>query len=261
MMKILFIGDISGEDGIRAIKDNVKSIIKNEKIDYVIANAENTTDGRGLNFTDYKKLMEYGINFFTMGNHTWKQKDCKIVLSEQNIIRPANLSKDFEFFDIGVGSKEILFQNKKIRITNLLGKSLNFKDMQTNPFHKMDEILKEDKSDIHIVDFHSETTSEKNAFFLNFKGKVDAILCTHTHVQTADEKIRDKTAYISDVGMTGSESGIIGAKPETIIQMFKEEIQFFKLAPNLDSYQFSAVILEFKNNEVIGIKRILKYEK
>ncbi|MGL4617227.1 MAG: YmdB family metallophosphoesterase, partial [Mycoplasmoidaceae bacterium] len=69
-MKILFIGDISGEDGIRAIKENVKKIIKKERIDYVIANAENTTDGRGLNFIDYKKLMDYGINFFTMGNHT-----------------------------------------------------------------------------------------------------------------------------------------------------------------------------------------------
>lgn len=260
-MKILFIGDISGEDGIRAVKDNVKSIIKKEKIDYVIANAENTTDGRGLNFTDYQKLKEYGIDFFTMGNHTWKQQDCKIVLTENNIIRPANLKKEFEFSDVGVGSKEILLNDKKIRITNLLGKSLHFKEMQTNPFHKMDEILKEDQSDIHIVDFHSETTSEKNAFFLNFKGKVDAILCTHTHVQTADEKIRDKTAYITDVGMTGSESGIIGAKPDTIIKMFREEIEFFKLSSNLDKYQFSAVILEFTNDEVTDIKRILIYEK
>ena len=260
-MKILFIGEISGEDGIRAVRVNVKTIIKKEKIDYVIANAENTTKGRGLNFTDYNKLKDYGINFFTMGNHTWKEKDCKIVLSHEDIVRPANLNKKFEFFDVGVGSKEIDFKGKKIRITNLLGKSLNFKEMQTNPFLKMDEILKEDKSDIHIVDFHSETTSEKNAFFLNYKGKVDAILCTHTHVQTADEKIRDKTAYITDVGMTGSESGIIGAKPETIIKMFREEIQFFKLLPNLDKYQFSAVILEFKNNEVVNINRILRYEK
>ncbi|MGL4647325.1 MAG: TIGR00282 family metallophosphoesterase [Mycoplasmoidaceae bacterium] len=260
-MRILFIGDISGEDGIRACQENIKPLVQKQKIDYVIANAENVTDGRGLNFSDYQKLKKTGINFFTMGNHTWKQRDYKIVLEQDDIVRPANLKPECDFYDVGVGSKVIDFQNKKIRITNLIGKSIPFKEMQANPFHALDEILKDNEADLHIVDFHSETTSEKNAFFLNFKGKVNAILCTHTHVQTADEKIRDKTAYISDVGMTGSESGIIGAKPETIIQMFKEEVQFFKLLPNLDKYQFSAVILEFHENEVIKIERVLIYEK
>ena len=100
-----------------------------------------------------------------MGSHTWKAKACRIVLSHEDIVGPANLNKKCEFFDVGVGSKVIAFTGKKIRITTLLGKPLNFTDIQTNPFPKMDEILQEDKSDIHIGDFHSGTTSEKNAFF------------------------------------------------------------------------------------------------
>ncbi len=260
-MKILFIGDISGDDGIRAIKENVKEIVSKQKIDYVIANAENTTEGRGLNFDHYNLLKEYGVDFMTMGNHTWKQKDFKIVLNEKNIIRPANLSLDYENHDVGIGSSVVNVNNKKIRITNLIGKTVYLKDMQTNPFHELDKIIASDKSDIHIVDFHSETTSEKNAFFLNFKGKVSAILGTHTHVQTADNKIKDNTAYITDVGMTGSESGIIGAKPETIIQVFKEEAERFRLLPNLDKYQFSAVILSFEQNNIKKIERVLIYEK
>jgi calcineurin-like phosphoesterase len=135
--------------------------------------------------------------------------------------------------------------------------------LQTNPFVCFNEIIENDKSDIHIVDFHCETTSEKNAFLLTFASKVNTIVCTHTHVQTADERIYKNTAYISDVGMTGGINGVIGAKPETILDMFQNRTTKFKLDPQDGKYQFNAVIIEIdnKNNLPIAIERISIVEK
>ncbi len=259
-MKILFIGDISGPDGIRAVKENLNKIKVNESIDFVIANGENTTNGRGLNLQDYELLCSYGINFFTMGNHTWFHSDNPIVLDKDNIVRPANLDQNEMISKYGHGFKRIMINNKWFTIINLLGNSVTTKFNKTNPFLWLNKFLNENKNDDYIiVDFHAETTSEKNAFFLEFKNRVHAILGTHTHVQTADSKLVDNTLYITDVGMTGNSLGVIGASPKTIIEMFKEERQFFKLEPNIGKYQFSAVILELNENKNknISIKRIL----
>ena len=140
------------------------------------------------------------------------------------------------------------FNNKIIRLTNLLGRSVAMKEIQDNPFVVLEELIQKHKSDIHIVDFHSETTSEKNAFLLSFASKVSAIFGTHTHVQTADERIYKNTAYISDVGMTGGTNGVIGAKPETIVSMFEGKTNKFKLEPQEGKYQLNAIIVEFDNN-------------
>lgn len=263
-MNILFIGDIFGEVGKKAIKNELNQVKKKYKIDFTIANAENTTLARGLNWQDYNELVSYGIDFFTMGNHTWHKDDIiKILISKTNIIRPSNILETEEISNYGVGTKLITFKNKKIRITNLLGSTVHFKEKQTNPFIEMKEILKENDWDIHIVDFHSETTSEKNAFFLNFKGAVTAIFGTHTHVQTNDHKIYDDTAYITDVGMTGPMYGVIGAKPDSIITMFKGESERFKLEEQKGAYQFCAVVLTINDqtNKPISIKNLIIYEK
>lgn len=263
-MKILFIGDIFGECGKYAIHGELSNIKKNYNIDYVIANAENTTLGRGLNWADYNELNTSGIDFFTMGNHTWHKKDIFEILSKQkNIIRPANILNELEIGKFGVGSKTILLNDKSVRITNLLGSTVHFKDQQTNPFLYLEELLEKDNSDIHIVDFHSETTSEKNAFLLNFAGRVTAIFGTHTHVQTNDTKIYNNTAYITDVGMTGPKNGIIGAKPESIINMFMGNSERFRLEEQVGKYQFSAVVLEIDDlsNKPINLTNILIYQK
>lgn len=263
-MKILFIGDIFGQTGIVALEQELPKLIKNHKIDFVIANAENTSSGRGLIKKDYSKIIEAGVNFITMGNHTWHKKEIENILNNnKNIIRPMNLIGDEVEATWGVGTLVVNVKDKKIRITNLIGTSVEFKLLQTNPFIELDNLLNIDDSDIHIVDFHAETTSEKNAFFLNFKGKVSAILGTHTHVQTNDAKIWDNTAYITDVGMTGPSTGIIGAKPETIIAKFRGESQYFKLEEEVGKYQFSAVILEFddKTNLPVNIQNISIYQK
>jgi calcineurin-like phosphoesterase len=163
----------------------------------------------------------------------------------------------------GVGSKEVKVNGKIIKITNLLGMSIPMGDIQENPFDILDKIIKDaNKHDIHIVDFHCETTSEKNALFLKFAGKVSAILGTHTHVQTADEKIFNHTAYITDVGMTGASLGVIGADANEILPVFEGKKTKFILKPSTTSYQFSAILLEFnKDNTVKTISRVLKYEQ
>lgn len=260
-MKILFIGDISGPDGLRAVQKELKNIKIKYNIDFTIANAENASEGRGLKFKDYIFLNENGIDFFTMGNHTWFHSDYSQVLENHNIIRPGNLKDNQVVYNIGTYTRKIKIKNKILKITNLIGNTLEFRYKQTNAFLMMDKILEEDQDyDIHIVDFHSETTSEKNAFFNAYKGKVDAILGTHTHVQTADERIRNNTAFITDVGMTGNSEGVIGAEEKTIIEMFRGEKQFFKLKTKKGNYQFCAIILTFHENKVIDIERIFIFE-
>lgn len=264
-MKIMFIGDISGPDGIRAIKDNVQRIKKIKEIDFVIANGENTTEGRGLSLEDYNKLVSYGVDFFTMGNHTWYQDDYEEVLNHNNIVRPGNIATPIEYLNVGSWSRIVEIKGMKVAISNLMGSSvMSNRFTLSNPFTLMEQRIKELPDDIyHIVDFHAETTSEKNAFFLEFKNKVNAILGTHTHVQTSDNIVIDNTAYITDVGMTGSTLGVIGAKPDTIIEMFKGERKFFKLQPNLGKYQFNAVVITIneKTRETENIERIFYIEK
>ena len=264
MINILFISDISGAMGKLAVELELNNIKRQNKIDFTIANAENTTKGRGLDWKDYNFLCRNGIDFITMGNHTWHKKDIyEILKNKDNIIRPANLDEKLLEATVGVGSKIVNIKNKTFRITNLLGISVTIKEMQTNPFLELEKIIEnEAKADFHIVDFHCETTSEKNAFFLNFQSQVQAILGTHTHVQTNDARIINNTAYITDVGMTGAANGIIGAKPDSIINMFKGNSEFFKLEEQIGQYQFCAVVLSFdsKDNKVIGIKNIYKYQ-
>lgn len=264
-MKILFIGDISGPDGIRAVKENVLKLKKEHAIDFVIANGENTSEGRGLTLSDYDLLCKSGVDFFTMGNHTWYHNDYPEVLSKDNIIRPGNVVDPLEYTTNGVWTKIIKIHNFKLCITNLMGSSIMSNKFElSNPFTLLENRINEIPNDVyHIVDFHSETTSEKNAFFLEFKGRVNAILGTHTHVQTADNRVVSNTAYITDVGMTGNTYGVIGAKPETIIEMFKGQRKFFKLQPNLGKYQLNGIILDIneETNITNSIERVFIVEE
>ncbi|MDR1234935.1 MAG: TIGR00282 family metallophosphoesterase [Mycoplasmataceae bacterium] len=262
-MKILFIGDVFGKAGRRAIKEELPKLIKNENINCVIANAENTTHGRSLSIAHYQELMSYGVNYFTFGNHTWHLDEIKEILAKNNAVRPLNLVKTVEESKYGKGSIVFTINHKTIRLTNLLGNTIECHKIQENPFPLFAKFLDENKADIHIVDFHTETTSEKNAFLLTFAGKVSAILGTHTHVQSADEKIYKNTAYITDTGMTGGSLGVIGAEPETILNVFMGKAERFRLSPSKSKYQFNAVLLSFddKTNLVESIKRIFIYEK
>lgn len=259
-MKILFIGDIFGKPGRKMIQIYLQKIIKEQQIDLVIANAENAANGKGLTWKIYYNLQAMGINYFTMGNHTWsKDEGIEILAKQKNIIRPINLADHFPYANIGNGSIVFLFQNKKIRITNIMGQSVNFYNTKTtipyilNPFIYLKKFLENHQDqDIHIIDFHCETTSEKNAMLRAFNGSVDAILGTHTHVPTNDFQIYNQTAYITDVGMTGPFEGIIGGKKEMILDKFFERCDFFKLNVQPGLKQFCSVILEFDEKNKIN---------
>ncbi len=262
-MKILFIGDIFGEKGKEAIKKELPFLKKQNNIDIVIANAENCTKGRSLSLVDYKFLCDCGINYFTFGNHTYYLKEIEEVLKNKNTIRPLNLKLECPYYKLGNGSITFTYNYKNIRITNLLGSTVYCHNIQTNPFIELEKILSIDDSDIHIIDLHAETTSEKNAFLQHFAGKVSCILGTHTHVQSADERIYKNTAYITDVGMTGPSEGVIGANSKSIINMFRGESLRFKLLEDTSKYQFNGIIIEFDNkeNKPISLKRVFIREK
>lgn len=217
-MKILLIGDIVGNSGVKKVKETINKIKEKEDIDFIIANAENSADGMGITTQIYKNLMLYGVNVITMGNHTWGKKDIFSFVEETNLLRPANFTKATP----GKGYNIYTCNDKKIAVINLIGR-VDMNILSENPFVTVEDILKhiKGKADIIIVDFHAEATAEKIAMGYFLDGKVNAIFGTHTHVQTADETILEKgTAYITDIGMTGPKKSVIGMEVEASIKRF-----------------------------------------
>lgn len=252
-MNILFIGDVFSSIGREMIQQYLPQLKKKYAIDMIIANVENATHGKGLIKKHYDEFLFQGISLMTMGNHTFSKKDLLNYIDEaQRLVVPYNQPKALP----GVGSREISFNGVKVRVTNLLG--ITFMDGKSqNPFEAIDEVLKEDTSDIHIVDFHAEATSEKIALGYYLDGKVSAVLGTHTHVATADEKIlQNGTAYQSDVGMTGPYESVIGCDKEVIIQRMKDGLMSrFQIAEG--EGQLSATLLCFdKKYQCQSIQRI-----
>lgn len=217
-MKILLIGDIIGKSGVERVKNIVPELRKKEDIDFIIANGENTADGMGITSKIFKELMIAGINVVTMGNHTWGKKDIFNIIDNKNLVRPANLPKGIQ----GNGYGIYTCNNKKIAVINLLGR-VTMNVLAENPFVKAEEIINNIKNevDIILIDFHAEATAEKIAMGYFLDGKATVVFGTHTHVQTADEKILEKgTAYITDIGMTGPEKSVIGMDIDVSIKRF-----------------------------------------
>lgn len=219
-MKILFIGDIVGRSGREAILAELENLKYKEDIDFCIANGENASGGLGMSRRAYEELKSAGIDYFTMGNHTFSNPDAGHLLSEgENICRPANYT-DFcpgEGYAIVTDSK-----GRKIAIMNLMGTVYNDIAL-TNPFLAADKLIEKIKNvtNIIILDFHAEATSEKIAMGQYLDSRVSAVVGTHTHVQTADAMILPgKTAYITDVGMTGPQASVLGMKSEIAIKRF-----------------------------------------
>ena len=255
-MNILFIGDIVGKVGRKALKKNLSFVKSKYNIDFVIANGENITNGRGINKTHYDFLLQCGVNCITLGNHYKDREEIIDYISYSNeMIRPANLLTDFP----GEGSKEFLVKGKKIRVTNLLGQA--FMNVQVkDPYLEICKIIENDNSDIHIVDFHAEATGEKKAFAYSLSNKVSAVLGTHTHVQTRDAQILNTGIfYMSDVGMCGSYNSILGDEINSVVNriILHNERSRFKLLED-DDMLFNGVVLTFDDltNEPIKIEPI-----
>lgn len=252
-MRILAIGDIFGKTGRQIVNDLLPKIKKDYKIDLVIANVENATHGKSISRKHYLVLKSNGVDVMTSGNHIFSIEETKKYISEcHDLLRPLNSNP----FHPGNGTYSLVCNDKKIRVTNLIGNA--FMNHSNNPYFPFEKIIENDDSDIHIVDFHAEATAEKIAFAWYFDGKISALYGTHTHVQTADERILNKgTAFITDIGMTGPRNGIIGATPESIIKRSKYGFSS-KMEPSEDLGQFNGIILEFcsQNNKVISIERL-----
>jgi metallophosphoesterase (TIGR00282 family) len=187
--------------------------------DFTIANGENTAGGRGISYNTAQEIFNTGIDAITMGNHTWSRKEIlRIIDSGINIIRPANYPKGVP----GKGRMVLEKNGLKLAVINLLGRV--YMDSTVDcPFQIVDREISflKGQADCILVDFHAEATSEKVAMGYYLDGRVSCMVGTHTHIQTADEKILEKgTAYISDVGLTGPFGGVIGVDKELIIKKF-----------------------------------------
>lgn len=241
MKKILFIGDIVGQKGRQAVLFHLSKLKKKHHIDFVIANAENATHGKGLIYHHYESLLDYGIDCLTLGNHYDAKSEIRHYLDGAlSLVRPYNLLKEYP----GVGTTVFKDDRFSIRITNLLGSAFMSEEVK-NPFDSLLEIIKkEEKTDIHIVDFHAEATGEKYALAHAFDGQVSAVIGTHTHVQTRDARILPSgTGYISDVGMTGPYEGILGVNPEAIIKRLWHNEKVVFTLDDRPSTIFSALVI------------------
>lgn len=241
-MKILFIGDIVGKVGRRMVKEKVPYFVNKYNIDFVIANGENATHGKGLIKHHYDELLSSGVDVITLGNHYDSKNEIRRYIDRvDRLIRPINLLHEYP----GVGTEIYDLDGVTIRVTNLLGSA--FMDENVNsPYLAMLNVLQdEEMASIHIVDFHAEATGEKQCLAYALDGKVSAILGTHTHVQTCDAKILPKgTAFISDVGMTGFADGVLGDTVESVVPkiVYGEKSKF--TPPDEGRGLFSAVVID-----------------
>ncbi|MBI4683570.1 MAG: TIGR00282 family metallophosphoesterase [Nitrospirae bacterium] len=245
-MKVLFIGDIIGKTGRTVLKTLLPNLVDRFKIDMVIANGENVAGGFGVTDKTVAELLNYGVHIITSGNHIWDKKESiPYIAKESRILRPANYPPGVP----GYGSVIHTLQNGlKVGVINLSGRV--FMAPIDCPFRTGNEEIKKIKkeSNIIIIDFHAEATSEKIAFGYYVDGKVSAVVGTHTHVQTADEKILPAgTAYITDVGMTGPSNSVIGIEKEQIIERFLMHMPMkFEIAKGESI--LSAVVIEVDEN-------------
>ncbi len=218
-MKILCIGDIVSQSGRDAVRNLLDALKREHGADLVIANGENLSHGNGISRKNYLEMSDCGIDVFTLGNHTWGHKDANSLLKyEKNIIRPANFDKGCP----GSGSCIIEKNGVKAGIINIIGR-VYMPSQYDSPFRAAEREIEKLKkhTNIIIVDFHAEATSEKQAMGWWLDGKVSAVFGTHTHVQTADEMIMPKgTGYISDIGMTGAVYSVLGMDRKVIIDRF-----------------------------------------
>jgi len=260
-LRLLMIGDIVGRSGRRAIKDNLSELKREFDLDLIVANGENAAGGSGITKDVAQELFSAGVDVLTMGNHVWNIREAyEYINSEPRIIRPANYPPGTP----GNGSNVFETRRKvKVAVINLAGRV--FLQSLDCPFRKVDEILPRVKkaAQVVVVDFHAEATSEKIAMGWYLAGRVSAVVGTHTHVQTADERILPGgTAYITDLGMTGPFDSVLGVKKEIVIEKFKSQLpQRFVVASG--PYQFNAVMIDIDEytGEAYAIQRIQNYEE
>ena len=244
-MKVLFIADVFGKPGRLTLAKVLPELKKEKNYDLVIANAENVAAGAGINKKIYEDLLQLGVDYFTSGNHVWDRKEViKDFDDLVRLVRPANYPPGVP----GQGWLTFDVNGKKVGLLNLVGRV--FMDNYDCPFRIGEEAIEEIRKDTNliIVDFHGEATSEKAAFGWYLDGKVSAIIGTHTHVITADEKILPcGTAFITDAGLTGPMNSSIGVQVDEVLQRFLTMMPV-KFEPAKGDTIFNAVEVEIEEN-------------
>lgn len=257
IMKVLFIGDIVGDIGLDAVEKYLPRLKRKYDVDVVIANGENAAKGRGITKAIYQELLMMGVDVITMGNHTWDQREIYDFIDDtEYLIRPANFSQEAP----GKGMTSVTKNGQTISVINLHGRV--FLPPHEDPFAMAEELIEEAKkvSPIVFVDFHAETTSEKIALGWNLAGKASVVVGTHTHVQTADNRIfPGGTAFISDVGMTGPYDEVLGMKKESVIYRFKTNMPVRFEVPEHGREVLSAFFVDIddKTGQAQSCERIL----
>ncbi|MCI3919502.1 TIGR00282 family metallophosphoesterase [Paenibacillus sp. TRM 82003] len=258
-MKVLFIGDIVGSAGRKALKDNLPTLKTSFHPDFIVVNGENAAGGKGITAAIANEFFELGVQGITMGNHTWDNKDIfEFIDDEPRLIRPANYPEGTP----GQGATTLKANGKELMLINVMGRA--FLPPLDCPFRTLDRILDKAKRKTKaiLVDVHAEATSEKLAVGWYLDGKVSAVVGTHTHVQTNDDQLLPNgTAYITDVGMTGSREGILGMERGAVLTKFLTQLPV-RFVADEGKYQFHGVQLEIDDQTGMAksIKKIRIYE-
>ncbi len=226
-MRILFIGDIFGRPGRNVVREQLEALVEEHGVHLVIANGENAAGGFGITPALAEELLELGIDVVTTGNHIWDKREIMDYFETANgsgparrVLRPANYPAGLPGTGVFEGRTR---EGVAYAVLNLQGRV--FMSPNDDPFRAADQLLQKIKARVVVVDFHAEATSEKIALGWYLDGRVTALIGTHTHVPTADERILPQgTAYMTDVGMTGPHDGVIGVQKEQIITRFLKNL-------------------------------------
>ena len=255
-MKILAVGDVVGARAVEYLENNLWKVREENKIDFTVVNGENASDIHGIGMSDAKTLISSGADLITLGNHTYGRRDiCEFLSESESIIRPAN----YPPMAPGGGYTLLNINGWRILGINILGTALM--EAMACPFATVDRILERENGnyDFAVMDIHAEATAEKIALARYFDGRIAVIFGTHTHVQTADEQVLPGgSGYITDLGMTGPENGIIGTDANIIIEKFRTKMPArFKVADGRIKACGAIFDLDTDTKKVRSVKRIV----
>ena len=281
IVKAAMIGDVVGQAGLKALEAKLPSLIEEHQIDFVTVNGENAADGFGMTEKDFRRIVEAGADVVTSGNHVWEKREFWTILeTEKNMLRPANYPSGTLTTGNSSGTGFVVLEKKGVSwlVINLQGRE--FMNQIDCPFQCIDRLIHQftgRMSDIHplltadgyaipsafpiiLVDFHSESSREKEALGFYADGRVSVFSGTHTHVQTADERILPKgTAYITDLGMTGNTDSVIGMEPRIRLERVRKQVMYqMETAAANDCEKIQGIIAEIEagTGRALSIKRI-----
>jgi len=252
----LFIGDIVGEPGRRAVTQLAPRLRRSEQIDCVIANGENAAGGSGITAKTAAEILEAGVDVITLGDHAWDQKEVLTFISgEPRLLRPLNYPRGAP----GRGSGLFQFaSHAPIVVINLQGRA--FMGDLDNPFlcAEAEVARARGETPIVLIDMHAEATSEKIALARMLDGQVSAVIGTHTHVQTADEQVfPGGTAYLTDAGFTGPHESVLGRRIEPVVQRFRTNLpQRFEVASDRVLLQGAVIEIDSATGRALSIRRV-----